>query len=400
MMFALLAALLVQPAALPLHVTGDPAVRIEWRQDFASPGDDWVNDLVALPDGHILAVGFLDRGDGRDWRGFSAFLGADGRLAARHDYGAGGGIDSFWSATAQPNGGIVYAGFTSRLGGSGIDGWAVFADAAGRVTGERAFGGAGYDRFTDLAVAGDETLLIGHSQRPGDDRRRLFAVRLRADGTTRWERIIEGPETIAPLYAEPAPGGGFIIAGGIGDDLLVMKLDEEGREVWRRRIGEAGTNDTNHGLALLPNGRILVVGYSQSWGAQGNDIVAVTLSADGEVLHRAMFGGPGDDRPSLVKADAAGRAWIIGQTTSAGAGRQDALLLRVDARGRFEPGAVLIGTTAEERGTALLPLGDGSVIVAGFSTAPGAGGEDAFVARLSAPTFAEPAAGFSRRDLP
>ena len=395
-MILLLAALAVQVAAPSLQIAGDPAVRIEWQQDFASLGDDWVNDLVPLPDGRVVAVGFLDRGEGRDWRAFAAFIGADGRVSARHEYGAGGGIDSFWSAAPAADRSMVYAGFTTRLGGGGIDGWALFADAAGGVIRERAFGGSGYDRFTDLAVAGSETLFIGHSQLPGDDRRRLLAVLLRADGTTRWERIIDGPESIAPLYAEPAPGGGFIIAGGIGDDMLVLKLDEQGREVWRRRIGAPGTNDTNHGLALLPDGRIVVTAYSHSWGARDNDILAVTLSPAGEVLSRAMFGGAGDDRPSLAKADAAGRVWIVGQTTSASAGGQDALLVRLDPDGRFAPGAVLLGTAAEDRGTAVLPLADGAVLVAGFRAGAG---EDAFVVRLSAPSFATPVAGLEGRDL-
>ena len=393
-MILLLAALLAQPTAPPLVVGGDPAVRIEWRQDFTSPGDDWVNDLVPLADGRTVAVGFLDRGDSRDWRAFAAFLDAEGRISARREFGAGGGIDSFWSAAPSADGTMVYAGFTTRLGNGGIDGWALYADAAGAAIRERAFGGGGYDRFTDLAVAGGETLFIGHSQLPGEERRRLFAVRLRADGTTRWERIIDGAESISPLYAEPAPGGGFIIAGGIGDDMLVLKLDEEGREIWRRRIGAPGTSDTNHGLALLPDGHIVVTGYSRSWGARDNDILAVTLSPAGEVLHRAMFGGAGDDRPSQAKADATGRVWIVGQTTSTGAGGQDALLVRLDPDGRFEPGAVLLGTTAADRGTALLPLTGGAVLVAGFSAGAG---EDAWVLRLSAPAFATAVAGLAGR---
>ncbi len=150
---------------------------------------------------------------------------------------------------------------------------------------------------------------------------------------------------------------------------------------------------------MLGDGRIVVTGYSRSWGARDNDILAVTLSSGGDVLHRAMFGGAGDDRPGLAKADSRDRVWIVGQTTSTGAGGQDALLLRLDADGRFARGAVLLGTTAEERGTAVLPLADGDAIVAGFSTAPGAGGEDAFVLRLSAPAFEGPVEGLAGRDL-
>jgi len=384
----------------PLAVEGDPATRLVWVRSFASAGDDWINDIVPLGGGRHLAVGFLDRGDGSDWRALAASFGEDGTMLSTREYGQGGGIDAFWNAAPAAEGGLAFAGFTTRIGAGGIDAWALFADAAGAMLREQSFGGAGYDRFTDVAAAADGHVFIGHSQPPGEERRRLFAVRTDADGTTRWERIIEGPESISPLYIEPAGDGGFIVAGGIGGDILVMKLDGDGRELWRRAVGTPEADDTNHGLALRPNGKIVVVGYSQSWGARGNDILAVTLSSGGDVLSREMYGGAGDDRPRLVTADARGRMWIVGSTTSAGAGGSDALLVRLDASGRFEPGAVTIGGPADEIGTTVRRLADGSALVAGYGTAPGAGGEDAFVARVSAPGFDRAHPAFVRRAIP
>ena len=193
----------------------------------------------------------------------------------------------------------------------------MIADSEGEERRERAFGGAGYDRFTDLAPAGDGYLFLGHSQLPGDMRRRLFAVRTDAAGRTLWERIIGGPDSLAALYVEPADG--FVVAGGIvrdgRTDLLVINLDEEGRERWRRTIGTPAADDVNHGLAVLPNGNIVVVGYSRSWGARGNDILAVTLSPSGQILHQDMIGGADDDRPILAKSDGRGGVWVVGSNS-------------------------------------------------------------------------------------
>ena len=394
-------ALAVQGIAQPpLLVAGDPSARLVWVRSFASGGDDWINDLVPLGSGQAVAVGFLGRGEaGSDWRALAAYFSEDGVVHTVREYGAGRGIDAFWSA--EPRGeSLVFAGFTDRIGAGGIDAFVLRAGAAGEVVREYAFGGDGYDRFTDVAPASGGLVFIGHSQRAGEEKRRLLAVRMTVDDAVAWERVIESPESLSPLYIEAASDGTFIVAGGIGGDMLVMKLDGEGRELWRRAVGTPEADDVNHGLALLPSGNIVVVGYSRSWGAQGNDILAVTLTSSGEVLRRAMFGGAGDDRPSLARADAQGRVWIVGSTTSAGAGGSDALVVRLDATGRFEPGALLIGGPAEDRGTAIRPLTNGSALIAGHSTGLGAGGEDAFVARISAPGFAQEPIAFVRRTIP
>jgi hypothetical protein len=376
-----------------LTVAGDPSARIVWQRVLASPGDDWVNDVVRLRDGSFLAVGFLDRADGdppSDWRSLAARIAEDGTISTR-EYGAGGGTDAFWTAIETGGGRIAFAGFTTRFGAGGIDGWVLIAGPDGTMLSERAFGGGGYDRFTGAAPAGDGFVFLGHSQAEGERvKRRVFVVRTDAAGLPVWERIIEGPESLGALYIEPAGDGGFIVSGGISSgeesDLLVLKLDSEGKELWRRMVGAPGTPDVNHGLVVRPDGTIVVVGYSKSWGARDNDILAATLSPAGKVLRREMLGGAGDDRPILAKAGPEGRIWIVGRTSSAGAGEADLVATSLDSRGSFEGGAITIGGPLDDIGTAIRPLADGSLLVAGYSRNLGQGGEDAFVARVSKPS--------------
>ena len=401
-----------------LVIGGSASARLVWTRIFASPRNDWINDLVALADGTTMAVGFLGREDSGtlgpgDWRALAAAIGDDGAVRASNEYGAGGGIDAFWSMAEGAGGRRAFAGFTTRIGSGGINGWSLIAASDGTIVRENAHGGGGYDRFTDLAPAGDGWVMLGHSQLPGDERRRAFIVRMDADGLPIWERIIAGPYSLGALYIEPAGDGGFVVAGGIGtaiaggeahdsggrksdSDMLVLKLDGEGRELWRRTIGTPGGDDVNHGLVVRPDGRIVVVGYSKSWGSRDNDILAATLSPDGEVLRRELLGGAADDRPIQARLDAAGRVWIVGYTRSAGEGGWDVIVARLDAAGSFEGGVLTLGGQSDDNGTAIRPLADGSLLVAGYSPL-GRGGEDAFVVRIALPSWPARHPAFVRR---
>jgi len=156
------AALVIVAAAsatdLPFSVAGDRSATIVWGQRFGSSNDDWINDMVSLRGGDVLAVGFLNRRDGSppsDWSALAAQLTADGRLARQRTYGDGGGMDAFWSVAEAGDGRRMFAGFTTRMGGGGIDGFSLLSAEDGRLLKENAFGGGGYDRFTDVAAIRD-----------------------------------------------------------------------------------------------------------------------------------------------------------------------------------------------------------------------------------------------------
>ena len=165
--------------------------------------------------------------------------------------------------------------------------------------------------------------------------------------------------------------------------MFAMKVSDDGRELWRKRAGTPDRNEINHGLVVRPNGEIVLVGYTNKSGGP-NDLVAATLSGDGDLKRLERWGGDGDDRAILARAGAGGRIWVVGHTASAGAGGDDALVTSLDSNGSFEGGAVTIGGTADDRGTAIVPLSDGSLVIAGYGRSMGPGGEDAFIGRLSA----------------
>lgn len=398
-----LAALLLSATAVastPLTIAGDESARIEWTQLISTPGDDWINDLVPLKNGNVGAVGFLNRNDAgaSDWLALAAELRPDGSFVSQQRYGAGGGIDAFWSMREAAQGRRMFGGFTTRFGGGGINAFALLARRDGTIVREAAFGGGGYDRFTSVAQASDGYVFLGHSQAEGADKRRVFAVKTDFNGRKIWERVYDAPESWGALYIEPAPRGGFIIAGGTdqgGDsDMFAMKIDAQGREQWRLTAGTPGWDEINHGLVVRQDGTIVLVGYAHRRGEETNDLVTATLSPSGEVRFIETFGGTADDRAILARADASGRIWVVGQTASSGAGGTDLLLARLDPSGGFEKAALTIGGQSDDNGTAVLPLADGSVMLAGYSRGLGGGAQDAFVVRIGKPSFNKPHPAF------
>lgn len=374
-------------AASPdLSVSGASDPKPAWGLSVTSPGDDWINALVPLANGDVLGVGFVNRADGSftsDWQAVSVEISPSGQAISDHRYGAKGGSDAFWSAAEGGDGNRIFAGLTTRIGPADINGYVLVSRADGTIVKENGFGHAGYDRFTDLAPAGDGFVFLGHSQLPGG-LRRTYIVKTSAAGQPLWEQIHGGPETWSALYIEPVAGG-FVIAGGTdggGDsDMFVMKVDGDGRELWRKRVGTPDWEEINHGLVVRPDGAIVLVGYTHKRGSEANDLVAATLSADGDIVRLERFGGSGDERARLPWLADDGRIWIAGHSDSAGSGGSDALVVALDRYGSFASSAILVGSKGDDVGTAVLQLAGGRLMLAGYSETPGSG-EDAFVAAI------------------
>jgi hypothetical protein len=126
-----------------------------------------------------------------------------------------------------------------------------------------------------------------------------------------------------------------------------------------------------------------VTGYSKSWDARDNDVLVALLSPAGEVERIDMIGGPNDDRPITLKADSLGNVWIVGYTRSAGAGGWDILVVAYEPNSGFQNVFATFGGAADDNGTAIQPLTDGSLLVAGYSLDLSTPSPDAFVMRVS-----------------
>ncbi|MGZ8407958.1 MAG: hypothetical protein ACXWVJ_08015, partial [Caulobacteraceae bacterium] len=245
---------------------------------FASPKTDWINDVAQLRDGNLMAVGYLGRDDQdaaqSNWQALAVKLTPGGRELWRRVIDNPGKLDAFWAIRERPDGVLVLTGMTDGFG-KGTDAYLVQLSRRGNVLVQQGYGGAGDDRATDLALTPDGgAVLFGQTDSSGAGERDIMVVRTDRNGQEVWRKTYGGAGLDRGFYGA-AVKDGFIVAGitGVeGDvDVVVQRISGTGETVWRTVVGEPNSNDTQHGLALLPNGHILVTGYTQSWGAVDRD---------------------------------------------------------------------------------------------------------------------------------
>jgi hypothetical protein len=164
------------------------------------------------------------------------------------------------------------------------DGFVAMLDDAGDALWSKAFGHAGQQTLSAVAVDPDEHVVIGGSyfqaidlgsgivpSAGADD---VFVVELDPSGTVAWgnrygdvqsQQLADlridarGDVVVAGSFAGALAFGAIPLVSAGGVDVFVAKLDQAGGHVWSRRYGDGGAQLANE-VAITPFGSIVVVG--------------------------------------------------------------------------------------------------------------------------------------------
>jgi hypothetical protein len=378
------------------NVSGDSsgwsqASAIKWLRTCGSPKEDWINRIIELSGGSILAVGYIGRDDAgkepQDWTAVALKFSEAGRLVWSSAFG-GSAIDAAWSVHEMPDHGLVLGGFSSSDSAGGLDAYLVVLNADGHVEIEKRFGGPKDDRATDVLLTRDGSfLLIGETRSIGAGERDVLLIKTDRHGKEIWRKPFGGPEMDRGFAGVETRDGDFVIIGATGSDHkhdgLVLKVDANGNQIWRTLI-HGDKNVTPHFVNLLSDGRILVIGYTDSWGATVNDYFAATISLSGSIEKLQTLGGKDDDRAMTSVSSSRGDSWIVGYSKSFGSGDWDILIAQVGADGTFGPDVIPIGTAEDDNGTTIAEARNGDLLIGGYTKAPSHGKDlpDLFVMRF------------------
>jgi uncharacterized delta-60 repeat protein len=212
----------------------------------------------------------------------------------------------------------------------------------------------GGDQANAVAVQPDGKIVVtGFATRNGIDSD-LAIVRYKTDGTPDPSFGTNGIVTTdLGTRSDDAralvlqPDGRIVVAGTAGDDIAVARYTSGGQADptfgnGGTRITDLGSEAVATGVAVTPDGRIAVAGYTL--GAHVNrDFLLARYSADGNL--DTAFGdhgavrtdlGAGDDFAENLVVDPQGRIVLVGRTTSATI--LDIALVRYNADGTLDTG--------------------------------------------------------------
>jgi hypothetical protein len=163
--------------------------------------------------------------------------------------------------------------------------------------------------------------------------------------------------------------------------LARLSRDREAEVIWERAYGGERI-DAARGISVLGDGSLALAARSRSAASGRDEVWMLFLAADGTPRTERRFGGLEFERAAAMAGRPDGTLAVVGSRGDREGARAQAWIAVFDRTGaRLWEKTLGVPQTAQSL-AALAVAGDGALVVAGSTTAKGAGGFDAWVLRL------------------
>lgn len=211
-------------------------------------------------------------------------------------------------------------------------------DLDGRLVWSNTWGSLGWDEENGQIVVDADNIYVagrynGQNMLIGGDA--LLAAFDKTTGAYKWHKTWGGAGLddalgmtgdLPYLYVV-----GMTNSFGQAMQIFLNKYDTTGNLLWSKMWGGAG-GDYSRTLAIGENHDVFVGGKTDSYGNGMNDVLLLKYDPDGNLEWYKTWGGPDADETHAIVAYE-DFIYIAGETGSYGAGKQDSLLIKVDANG-------------------------------------------------------------------
>ena len=332
----------------------DDAGRIMWTARFGGMGSDAVRALATTEDGAVLAVGQAEHPAG-GLDGWAAMLDPSGMTLWESSYDRGG--TEVLSAAAALPAGYLLGGFRSVASG-GTVAWLLTVDAAGITVAERSLESGHFDSVVALAATERGVLIAGVRGEPGG---RSHGWLAQADGNLRITARERVPGRIGLTDIAVRPDGVIVTGADRGRGWLDFR-DKGG--TWREVTPALPCETSAFGdVTVTDDGGVVAAGWCRSYDGD-TDALLVRLDPGLKLEWYQTYGGSSHDAAAAVAIWPETQLVFGGASRSAGAGKHDIWLVRLDGAG--EPvWERYLGDAGDDRATAVMPLA-GDLIVAGY----------------------------------
>jgi uncharacterized delta-60 repeat protein len=197
----------------------------------------------------------------------------------------------------------------------------------------------------------------------------FWLIKTNAAGDSLWSRTFGGDAYDACYSAAPTSDGGYVLAGGTrsfgagGPDFYLIRVNENGTQVWSRTFGGSEWDEC-YSITQTSDGGYVLAGYTESFGSGRQDFWLVKTNANGDSLWSRTYGGSERDECRSVRQTSDGGYILAGETESFGAGRTDFWLVKTDENGTLLWSRTFGGSDLDGCRSLLL-ASDGGYLLAG-----------------------------------
>lgn len=301
-----------------------------------------------------------------------------------------GGANSEYGKKIRPttDGEYIIVGSTESEGSGNSDVWLIKTDENGDRLWSKTFGGSQYDYGKDVRQTADGGYVItGNTYSYGNGGHDVWLIRTDGNGDLLWEETYGGGGNEYGEGVCETTDGSIIITGCDyhgGDDpwseLYIIKTNAQGSVLWSSTYGNWG--DFSWGLSVIEtkDGQYAVVGFTESYGNGRKDIWLLKFNQNGNFRWHGTYGGSGFERGFSLQETADEGLILVGYTSSYGNGGNDVWLVKTDKNGQ-EMWNREYGGEKDDEGYSVRVTADGGYIISGGTWSSGAGNRDVWIIR-------------------
>jgi len=271
---------------------------------------------------------------------------------------------------SSPDGGYLLGGSTLLPDEDYTDIYLVKTDRFGQVEWTKTFGGDDSDGASAIVPATNGGyMLAANTLSYGAGRQDIYLVKLNTSGDKEWAKTFGGTFDDRVSAMIVSREGGYILVGatkntsGTGRDIFVLKVDEDGNEIWSKNYGGTG-GEAGYDIQQTADNSYVIVGSTTSKGAGEFDVYLLKLDTSGNVLWEKTFGGANWEEGHSVQQTQDGGFIIAGYTVSSGAGARDVYLLKTDSGGSLQ-WSKAFGDVHNDGADSVRQTPDGGYLIAG-----------------------------------
>ncbi|MCB9224594.1 MAG: hypothetical protein R2780_10025 [Crocinitomicaceae bacterium] len=249
------------------------------------------------------------------------------------------------------------------------------------------YGGPYTESANDIIVTSDGGfLLIGSSTTYTRGSSDILIIKVDRYGELIWSKRYGTFNMENAVRVKELKKGGYVLTGHTNSyggneihDMLIMKIDSLGAIVWKKIMG-GNNEDYATNLIEMPDGNLIITGYTYSYGVGQDDIFIMKMKENGDTLWTQMYGGLSNEHSYSVDTTGDGFA-IVGFTKSfERKDLYDVYVVKTNLEGIPEWSQVY-GGDDHDRGQNIFKVEDG-YIIGGSSMSSGAGLMDLFICKL------------------
>lgn len=243
----------------------------------------------------------------------------------------------------------------------------------GKIIWQKAFGGDRDEYAGGIAGTNDGGVLVvgdteSYSKKGYKD---IYIIRLDQNGNMITETTIGGKRSEEAKALTRTADGNFMMVGSrevarAGDaDFFLLKLDQNGKKIWARTLGEEN-HDVLNAVTPTPDGGIVATGSTRSFGSEQTDLSVMYFDKTGKLIWHKIYGFEYYDEGNAVTMTKNGGFMIAGTTNSMGKGDYDIYVIALDKRGSLI-WSKLFGDRDKDIAHAITRTSDGEILIVGES---------------------------------